>query len=348
MIKKLLILYLFIFLSGCNLKSSIDSSINTSIFVDCIGIDYNNENMKYKIYYHSTSSSSQITSEMGSTSAETTYSLASSEKDNIFDAINEISLNTNKNIYLTHIRSIVLSLNFINEENLKMFNDFIMSYKNINIDFNIYSTSTNLETLFSYQNPESINSHYSIITELDELIPYKVIKYNDFANAMYEEYIPIKFINIDISNKIWSDNNGKIKTLYIKGYTLYDNNTLLNLDSSTFKFINLLYNIKEIDIVIDNICFTLSNPKIYITDSKVKINTSVYISSSSEENKKELLKVLENNIIEEFNNLYQECYKNNIDFFCIKDMLYRKNKLDNTFLFEKNTFEYDFNFKILS
>ena len=344
----LLIITIIIFNSKCSFKIQSLSNVGTTVYIDSIGIDYNDKTDKYILYYHSTTSYSLITSEMGSINSNATYCIASSEKDNLYDAIKEISLNTNRNILLTHVRSVVFSLNFINEDNLKMFNEFIKTYKFINIDFNMYVTDTNLKELFSFKNPEITNSYYSIITEIDNIIPFNAVKYNNFANSMYEQYIPVKLIYISNKKTIWEDNNGSLNTLYIKGLVYYKDNNLVVLPSNNFKFLNLMFGNYETNLIFNDICYTLINPKLSIKINEIKLSSSVYITNSNNENKNMLLKELEYNIHQEFNKLYYYTSSNNIDIFMIKDKLYRYNKLNNNFSLISHKFTFDFNLKILS
>lgn len=339
---------LLITLCGCGKHIQALNDVASTVYIDSIGIDYNTETNNFKLYYHSTASFSLITSEMGSSSSQITYSLASKEAPSIPEAMKDIANNTNRNILLTHVRSVVLSKNFLTNENLEIFNNFIKTYKFITIDFNVYVTDSNLEDIYSFKNPENNNSYYSIITELDEIIPFKAIKYNDFVNAISEKYKTIKLQNISQTDNIWSDNNGKLVSLYSKGYIYFDNNKILEVNSKDYKFIIILFQNYETVLIFDNIAYTLIDPKVSITDKKVKIKASFYSTAINTYNSNYLIENLEKNIENEFYKLYNFSVNSGFDIFNIKDILYRKGKLKDDFNLETISFTFDFNLKLLS
>lgn len=349
-LRKLLIIIILFFsliLTACNGKISNIYNISTTVFVDSAGIDYNKETKKYTLYYHSPSSFSLITSEMGSGGVENTFHIAKTECDSIYDGIKIIAQNSDRSILLTHIRSFILTEDFITIENLKLFNEFIKTYKYITTDFAIYTTKDNIEDLYKFRNTDN-NSYYSILTELDNTIPYKTVKYYEFANAISEPNMQILFQTIKKNDNIWASEKDKLISVQLNGITLVKNNEILTLDALDYKFILIMYNNYYTTINIDNTSYNLINTSYSVNEKRLKIKSEVYATNVGETNTEELINRLENYIIQLFNDFYKETTSKGYDPFQIKDLLYRKGKLKDDFNLETISFEYDINLKLLN
>ncbi len=348
--KKILLFLNIIFLTllcGCNSKISNIYNISTTVFVDSAGIDYNKETGKFTLYYHSPSSFSLITSEMGSASTENTYHIAKTECDSIYDGIKKIAQNSERSILLTHIRSFIFSESFLSMENLKNFNQFIKTYKYITTDFAIYVTKDNIEDLYSFKNTDN-NSYYSILTELDKDIPYKTIKYYEFANAISEPYMQVQFQTVTKNDDIWSNDKDKLTSVQLNGIVLINENENLFLNNEDYKFILIMYNDYYTTINIEDTSFNLINTKYTINEKKLKVKSEIYATNVGENNSEKLISKLEDYIIKYFIEFYTETSSKGFDPFQIKDLLYRKNKLKDDFNLETISFEYDIDLKLLN
>ena len=348
--RKILISIITIFcmiLIGCNGKISNIYNISTTVFVDSAGIDYNKETKKYTLYYHSPSSFALITSEMGSGGVENTYHIAKTECDSIYDGIKIIAQNSERSILLTHIRSFIFTENFLTIDNLNMFNEFIKTYKYITTDFAIYTTKDKIDEIYSLRNTDN-NSYYSILTELDNTIPYKTIKYYEFANAAVEPHRQIMFQTIKKNDNIWESEKDKLTSVQLNGMTLVKDEEILTLDALDYKFILIMYNNYYTTINIENTSFNLINTSFSITEKKVKIKSEVYATNVGENNSEELIGKLEKYIINLFEEFFYETASKGYDPFQIKDLLYRKGKLKDDFNLETISFKYDINLKLLN
>lgn len=343
----IVIMFFTFFLTACNRKISNIYNISTTVFVDSAGIDYNKETKKYTLYYHSPSSFSLITSEMGSGGVENTFHIAKTECDSIYDGIKIIAQNSERSILLTHIRSFIFTEDFITIENLKMFNEFIKTYKYITTDFAIYTTKDKIDELYSFVNTDN-NSYYSILTELDSAIPYKTIKYYEFANAIVEPHMQILFQTVKKNDNIWSSEKDKLTSIQLNGITLVKDDEILTLDAFDYKFILIMYNNYYTTINIENTSFNLINTSYSVNEKKVKIKSEVYATNVGENNSEELMEKLEKYIIQLFQDFYKETTSKGYDPFQIKDLLYRKSKLKDDFNLETILFEYDINLKLLN
>jgi len=349
MIKKIylicVLLLIIPFYISCGNKLNNAYNLNTTVFVDSIGIEYNVETKKYTLYYHSPSSFSLITSEMGSGSTDNTYHIAKTECDSIYEGIKKISQNTDKSIVLSHVKSVVFSESYLSKERLKEFNEFIKTYKYMTSDFAVYATDDNIEDLFSFKDPDN-NSYYSILTELDEVIPYRTIKYYEFANSIEEKHIPTTIQWIKKDDKIWSDSKDNLTSLHLQGIYLIDNDNVLKINAEEYKFILVLYNNYYTVINIDNISYTLTETKVKLNTKRLKIKSNVFSTNVEERNSQQLITKLEKHLITEFEKLYKYTSSNDFDLFLLQDNLYRFGKLSKDFDLKNISFDYEIKLKL--
>ena len=172
--KKLLISLLvlvIIIATGCEQKYSLDQTL----FIDSIGLDYNNEKNEYEIYYHIASSSTLLTNSLGGTSSETIYSIGKVSANSIYEGFNKITQNSIKNITLTHVQSMILNFNFITIENLHTICDIVKTYDYISPNFYIFATKSKLDDIYSLKNPENISPFFSLITGNDFVTVYDLL-----------------------------------------------------------------------------------------------------------------------------------------------------------------------------
>ena len=93
--KKLLIsiiCFISILTTGCQQRYTLDQTL----FIDSIGLDYNKETKRYTIYYHIASSKTLLTNSMGGGSSETIYSIGHVEANGIYEGliITELKFNS--------------------------------------------------------------------------------------------------------------------------------------------------------------------------------------------------------------------------------------------------------------
>ena len=102
MIKRIFIFILFFF-SSFFISCTNDASLELMIFVDAMGLDYDTKTDEYILYYHIASTNSLVTTELGSSGNNKTYSIAHVKANNIYDCINKITNNSLKNIDINHV-----------------------------------------------------------------------------------------------------------------------------------------------------------------------------------------------------------------------------------------------------
>lgn len=354
--------FIFIFIvficttnSGCTDKYTIDQTL----FVDSIGLDYNQKDDKYIIYYHIASSKTLLTNQMGGSSSETIYSIGKVEANGIYEGFDKIVKNSIKNVTLTHVQSIILSFNFINLDNLDKLCTMIKTYDYISPNFYVFATQSNLDEIYSLKNPENISPFFSLITGNDFVTAYDLTYFTELARSMYEKYIITKLIVIESRDDIWQNNDEKITSVAPIG-NLYINkdDKKLFLKNEDFKALSIINHESISTIVNNDINYLMHNNKIKIKENNNKfiitIKGTFYTTNIDVNNREEIRENFIKYIENEFIDLIEYSKKYNFDILNLENVLYRKShfkdyeKTKSDFNYEATEIDFNIEYKLLS
>lgn len=345
----IIIISLLIILSSCKSEPSID----LSLYVDSIGIDYNSETNNYIVYYHIASSNSLLTTELGSTSSDNKYSIAHVEAETLYDAFRKITSNSIRNIIITHLQSIILTFNFINNDNLKMLIEMVKTYSYIEPSFYIFATNSNLEDIYSIENPENISSFYSIITSNNYITTYDLTFFTEFASTFLEDTLTTKIIAIESRKDLWQNETKPIVTLSTIGDVFINKEgKILFLNSSEYNALYIINHEIKSNIIIEGINYILQNCKFKITEKNniftIKITGYIYASNLTINNKEEIINLFIEGIKKEFDKIIDISKTSQYDILNFKDILYRKYNKKEHFDIQNVQVKYDISFDLLN
>lgn len=350
--KKYFLLILFfncLFFYGCHSVNSLDQTI----YVDSMGLNYNENDNTYDIYYHIASSETMITTEMGGSSSDAIYSIGHVNCSSIYEGIKILTGNSIKNIVLTHIQSIIFTFDFITIDNLKEFIDLSKTYNFISSNYYVFATQSKLEDIYTIENPENISPFFSIITSNDYISTYDLVYFTEFSRAMTEDYLVNKFVVIEASDEYWQNENNPIITVSPIG-NLYINKEGLkvffkNEDYSVLDLINFEY---SATLIYNDINYTVYHQKIKIKEKNneffINIAGDVYATQVTSLNQKETIDFFNQSVEIEFKQLIDKTQKENIDILNLENHLYRKNKLKSDFDYKVTEISINANFRILN
>ena len=356
--KKLLITiicFISILTTGCQQRYTLDQTL----FIDSIGLDYNKETKKYSIYYHIASSKTLLTNSMGGGSSETIYSIGHVEADGIYEGFNMLFRNSIKNITLTHVQSLILTFDFITLENLNKICTMIKTYDYISPNFYIFATESKLDEIYSLQNPENISPFFSLITGNDFVTSYDLTYFTELARSIFEPYIITKLIVIESNDDIWQNNDEKITSVAPSG-TLYINKDgrKLYLKQDEFKAISIINHEEVSSITNNDINYQMHNNKITVKekDNKytIKVKGTFYTTNINVFNREEIRTNFIKLVQEEFIKLIEYSKEMDFDILNLQNALYRNchfkdyEKIKSDFNYKATEIEYDIQYKLLS
>lgn len=350
--KKIYILILLLFINFQTACTN-DASLELMIFVDSIGIDYDNQTDDYILYYHVATSDTLTTTEMG-TSSNIIYSIAKVRGKNIYECINKINDNSIKNIDLNHIQTIILTFNFICVDRLKMISDFVRTYRFITPNVYIFATNSKLEDMFSIENPENISPFFSLISSNDYITAYNLTYYSEFASTLYEDYTVTKITVIDCKNNIWQNNDKDIYTIYPTG-ELYINkeDEKLYIKIDEYKILSLINHEYLTTIIYNNINYSVYDFKIKIKilknlDIRFTIKGNIYSTDLKSNNSQEIIDNFTTNLKNDFENFIEYTKELNFDIFNLQDKIYRKYNKKDGFNIKTTNIDINVDFKLLN
>lgn len=291
--KKILIILVVLFLTGCNSYND----INNIAVVSSIGIDIQNDN--YKVYVKVLSSNQESKSEL--------YESICSNLDECFDDINNKLM---KRLYLTHLDLLILSNNLVKENYDHVF-DFFLNQKSSRNAFSTIIIKDMDKKIFEYDTKDinnmldlSINTTgLSKIITLDSII-------KDMLNYRLS-YIPFLEIN---------------DHLEIKGYkTIYDENKILSSkESISINFIK--NNINNISLIIEENNYNLESCNSLINSKDDKLNINISCKYKGEEIKD--TQIIKEFIYNSINNFIKDNSDNYLKYIYYKFSGNKKDILD--------------------
>ncbi len=300
--KLLLVILILLSLTGCRAANA----IYYNLYFASIGIEY--ENDEYKGYFYLPSSM-----DLGNDKSnnEQKAEIAKSSGKTLQDVFNNIEASSFLIMNFKHISSLVLHEEILKNNKLDDIISFINSYKEIDKNFFIFTTSDKLEDVYKLKN---MNNESLILTTLTEpkISQYifsssKPIHYLNFCRDYYnDKTIDLPYIE---AKSIFSE---EIDSIICKGVCFINrNNYLIYNSNNTFNYfndnINMSFYDENINVIIEKYSTNYkyeSNRVIMNVDFKYKI------LSSNIENQEEYIKKGINDIII---NTFNET-KDKIDF----------------------------------
>lgn len=321
--KKILILFTIIFLlCGCYDYIEIEDLLIISGMI----IDYKDNQY-------------EITSQIIETEKETTVKVYTTTCDSIDKCIYQISKLSNKDIFISHLKILILTESTI--KNKKDFYDYFLRDTKSKMNFYIYYVEDNYkdEILNIYKNN---NGSALYIKDL-----------MSFNNKIFSSSTPISFLDymemkleygiVPIyPNLIVKENNGE-KVIYLENIVVFDNNfnkIILNDQEGIFyniiknkankTIITIPCNNNNFSLVLDDIKtkYKCKNNNFKIT-TKIKSSISSYNCNYDLDDPKSIDKLsnIANNYIKNnINNVIDIAYNNNVDFIGISSYIYKHNK----------------------
>ncbi len=131
--------------------------ISHRLYISSIYFDKKEE---FELVFFSPSALSVGKSESSGDEKNTVISMNGETLEDVF---NKIEMSTDFEINYRHVVSVIFSPNFLKMENLNEFVTFIAESEYIDFNFYIFSTKDSKDDIFSFKNPDSTSTYYSIL-----------------------------------------------------------------------------------------------------------------------------------------------------------------------------------------
>lgn len=329
----LILFFLLFFLNGC--YDYVD--VSKSLHVNSICFDIDEEKSKYVVYYHLTNSSTLTTSQLGNSSSSDVFSIAKGEGEDIYEAMGQISINTDRKIELTHVRAIIFSKKFINIKNLTLVHNFIETTTYLFPDPNIYVTESEITDILSLKNVENGSPYFSLIADYNTKEHYILTPYIEITKFLSKEYNTLNIPILVATKDIWSNEKDKLISISISGrYYLNQSDISYIIKDEVDKGLLFLESNQSFEISYKNVLYEVialkKRYKVISQDELVlKIKMKVYINEMEFLKKNDLKTNFRLEALKAIGSLIEKSQENNFDILDIENKVYRRGKLKSSF-----------------
>ena len=339
---------LIIFLLFTLISSCFDyKEINSYYYASSMGLSYNKEESTFKVtlYILNTLHMSNDTSNK-SNSKSLAYIATYSDKS-ILNCLHQIFQNSDISIDLRHLRSVLFEKNFINQDNLKTFFDFVINDVNCYLNFAVYVCGDNdLEKIYQVKNFTETSAYNTLLTNANNYSNYQIPYCNDFINDYYSIYENNKYPIVLYKEDVFNHNEQNYNTIYFGGYCSLDEkiNPFFYTEDQYIAVVYLNNRTNfEISLVDENLYYNISTYKIefLFKDDIFYINIDIkgFCLNNIDGN---------NELKEYFTKIFDELIKttriNKTDLFNINHYTkLKKSSLD----YQTTQINYQFNIKLL-
>lgn len=305
--------------------------INDFAIISGIILDYNKDN-KF-----------EMISELMINEKETKIEIFKTTGSTIDECLSEISKQSNKDIFISHLKVLLLTENII-KDNIDIYDYFLRSSKS-KMNFNIYLIDSKIkDEIFKLYNKESSSTYIE-----------KMMTYND---KIYSSSTSLKFIDLvykklepglePIYPNLIITEDEKQKRIELNNLSFFTNNKeKINLSTEESIYYNMLINNiektilnltcedKEYSLLTKDIKTTKKwnkNTKEFTFNIDIKSNINSYkckYNLEKEENIKKLNKLSSKEIQNKVNELINIQITNNYDFLGIQNYIYKHDKKRN-------------------
>ena len=344
--KKTLLFILFLLLT--NLSSCFDyKEINAYYYASSMGLAYDEETSSFTVILYILNNLNLSNIQNASSESESLAYTAKYQDTSILNCLHQIFQNSDISIDLRHLRSVIFEQNFIKEENINNFINFIVNDTNCYFNFAIYVCENNsLESIFKVNNFTETSAYNTLLTNAHNYTNYKIPYCNDLINDFYSEFENKKYPIVLYKEDIFNNHTKNYITIYFGGYASFnDSYNGIYYDEINYPAIIYLNNRSNFEITIPNhdIFYNITNYKI---EYKFKDNI-FYILFDIEGislNKEQNIEVLKDYLIMIFDDLIKDLKENKTDLLNINHYTrLKKSSLD----FQTTQIKYEFDIKIL-
>lgn len=333
----LLITILNFFLIGCYDFQE----VNSVHFAASMGIDYNENNHNYTIYIYIINNLNLTGIELATSEGDKLAYVASSSDLSLTIALDKIYENSEIIIDLHHLKTLILTKNVCNNENLRNICEFLLNNYANYLNFSVLLTEKDIHEIYKVQNFTETSAYYTLLTNSSNYNKYDIPKAHEFINDVLSTYYNITYPLINISYDTFTKNEDKYITLYLRGLGAFNqNNDAVFFKPNEYvggKYLNELENYR-LSVIYNNqiLAFDLHKFKLkkelkkdylvlyYIIDASVLINNFMYKDENEYLNSKTILM---HEITNSVNYLWEQSLSNDVDLFNLKHMI-KVNRLD--------------------
>lgn len=219
---KKMIIFLIIFISFIPFITDKNDykDITTVNYISSIGIDYDKEKDEFIVYSYILNNLNLASNTSSPGDTETMSYIIKNKNKNFSTAFMEIKRQTNINLYYTHLESVILSVNFINRNNIELFYTFIKDSIEIYPTFYLFTTDSKIEDIFNIKYLTDISGYHTLLVNPTLSNSHQFVTFIDFAKLYLKDNFTLLIPHIISIEDIFYQQNKSSNLLEIDGYTI--------------------------------------------------------------------------------------------------------------------------------
>ena len=159
------------------------TEINFYYYASSMGIDYKDNEFTVYLYILN---NLNVTNVENSSSNEQLAYVASYKADTIGNALHIIYENSDIHIDLHHLRSVILTENFFNKQNLESFYYLIMNDIHFYFNFAVYVTNQDIKKIYEVNNFSETSAYSTLLTNTMNYSDYEIAYFPYLINDLNE------------------------------------------------------------------------------------------------------------------------------------------------------------------
>lgn len=247
--------------------------ITKIIYVSSIGIDYDLETKEYNLHFYILNYLNLTNAKISSSNIDDlAYTMKTSSTD-FYKAFTDIESLTNVNVSMSHLKTVILTNNFINKNNLLKFYNLIRANQKIYPNFYLFTTSSKLDDIFNIKNFSDVSAYHTLLVSPTTIYQKQLISFNVFTNIILFDNYTILIPNLKLNKDILSKQDQNFYTLKVNGCSYLDSTfKLITYTSDEFLYQRWLFKLEDI-------YFKIKDYDIYLKSGKynVKFKNNKYI-----------------------------------------------------------------------
>ncbi len=253
------------------LKDNDYIDITKAIFVTSIGLDYNEETKEYTVYSYVLNKFNLGQSDVSSSNTDTlAYTVKTTSKD-FTKAFNSIKDNTNVFIQYDHLKTMILSTNFINKNNNVILYTFIKDSIEIYPSIYLFTTTSKIDDIFNIKNFSDVSAYHTLLVNPDLIENYHLTTYKDFANYMLNDNYTLAIPHIRCIEDVFYQQAEPFYSIKYDGYSFLYQHNVTTLTISDYPSCEWLTDLNGSTISVGNYDLYIKNFNFKIKTKKDKI-----------------------------------------------------------------------------
>ena len=239
--------------------------ISKVVYISSIGLDYDENNKEYTIYYYILNNFNLTGAQISSSNIDDLSYMVKISDTNFAKAFSSIIKKTNIGIHYTHLKTVILSNNFVGQIPILDFYNYIRDLNQIYLNFYLFTTDSKIEDLYNIQNFSDVSAYHTILINPNLIKTYKLVTFIDFAKEILKPNYTFLIPHISSVSDTFFKQDKEYLSLEMDGYSILQNDySIKTYITKEYQSLRWLMNLPDQHFQIDEY-------EIYLKDGKYKI-----------------------------------------------------------------------------